>query len=61
VARKKYSAEFKTKVILEAIKGGKTTSQFASRFGSYSAQVRKLKRQMYENTSILFETRRKHG
>jgi transposase len=59
MARKKYSAEFKTKVALEAIKGEETTSQIASRFGIHPAQVRKWKRQMQENASIVFEKSRK--
>jgi transposase len=59
MVRKKYSAEFKTKVALEAIKGEETTSQIASRFSIHPAQVRKWKRQMQENASIVFEKSRK--
>ncbi len=57
--RKKYNAEFKTKVAIAAIKGEETTSQIASRFGIHPGQVRQWKRQMLENAPLVFEKSRK--
>ncbi len=42
--RKKYNAEFKTKVAIAAIKGEETTSQIALRFGIHPGQVMQWKR-----------------
>ena len=59
MARKKYSAEFKTKVAVAAIKGEETTNQIASRFGIHPGQVRQWKRQMLDNAPLVFERSRK--
>ena len=59
MARKKYSAEFKTKVAVAAIKREETTNQIASRFGIHPAQVRQWKKQMLENAPLVFEKSRK--
>jgi transposase len=37
--RKRYSAEFKAKVALEAIKGEQTISELASRFGLHPNMI----------------------
>jgi len=59
MANKKYSAEFKSKVALEAIKGEETTNQIASRFGVHPGQVRQWKRQVLEDVSLVFEKPRR--
>ena len=38
--RKRYSASFKTKIALEAIKGEKTVVEIASEYGIHPQQVR---------------------
>ena len=43
--RKRYSAEFKAKVALEAIKGEATLSELASRFGIHPTMIAQWKRQ----------------
>ena len=40
MARKKYGAEFKTKVAMAAIKGEEIINQIASRFGIHPGQVK---------------------
>ena len=55
--RKRYSASFKTKIALEAIKGEKTVVEIASEYGIHPQQVRnwkpsdtdKLKKELEKN------------
>jgi len=43
--RKRYSAEFKAKIALDAIKGEETAAQIASRYGVHPTQVTQWKSQ----------------
>lgn len=52
--RKRYSAEFKAKVALEAIKGEKTVAEMATRFGIHPNQVGDWKRQAVEGMTGVF-------
>lgn len=52
--RKRYAAEFKAKVALEALKGGETLSEVASRFGVHPNQVAQWKGQAVEGMVSLF-------
>jgi transposase len=52
--RKRYSAEFKAKVALEAIKGEKTVAEMATRFGIHPNQVGDWKRQAVEGLTGVF-------
>jgi len=52
--RKRYSAEFKAKVALEAIKGEQTISELASRFGLHPNMISNWKRQAIENMAESF-------
>lgn len=52
--RKRYSAEFKAKVALEAIKGEATVSELASRFGIHPTMVSQWKRQAVRGMSDVF-------
>lgn len=47
--RKRYSAEFKAKVVLEAIKGDQTISELGSRYGLHPNRITNWKRQAIEN------------
>ena len=53
-SRRKHSPAFKAKVALEALKGGETIAQLASRFEVHPSQVRKWKRQMEEGAAGVF-------
>ena len=44
--RKKYPAEFKAKVVLEAIKGEETLQQLASRFGVHPTMITGWKKEL---------------
>jgi len=53
--RKHYTAEFKAKVALEAIKGNKTVGQIASEYEIHSARVSEWKSELLEKAKGLFE------
>jgi transposase len=52
--RKRYSAEFKAKVALEAIKGEATVAELATRFGIHPNMVTQWKRQAIEGIAEVF-------
>lgn len=52
--RKRYSAEFKAKVALEAIKGEQTISELGSRYGLHPNMITNWKRQAIENMAEAF-------
>jgi len=52
--RKRYSAEFKAKVALEAIKGEQTLSELATKYGMHPNIITKWKRQAIENMAETF-------
>ena len=54
--RKKYSANFKSKVALEAIKGEKTINEIASEHGIHPQQVRSWKREFLKKSHLVFES-----
>ena len=53
--RKQYSASFKSKVALAALKGDQTTSEIAARFQIHPTMVSTWKRELLENAPDLFE------
>ena len=55
--RNRYSAEFKAKVALEAIKGEQTISELASRFGLHPNMISNWKRHAIENMAETFSTK----
>jgi transposase len=52
--RKRYSAEFKAKVAIEALRGELTTSQLASKHGVHQTMVGDWKRQAVEGLVGVF-------
>ncbi len=55
--RKRYSAEFKAKVALEAIKGEQTIQELGSRYGVHPNQITNWKRQAIDNMAETFSTK----
>jgi putative transposase len=56
--RKRYEAGFKTRVAIEAIKGEKTLSEPAGRFGIHPNQITMWKKQAIESLPEIFSKRR---
>lgn len=54
--RRRYSAEFKAKVALEALKEQKTLSELASQFQLHPVQIAKWKKQLLEDSSSIFQS-----
>ena len=53
--RKKYSAEFKAKVALAAVKNEATISELAARFGVHPNMITKWKRNLVEGATDIFD------
>jgi putative transposase len=56
--RKRYSAEFKSRVALEAIKGYKTVNEFAGIYGVHPTQIATWKKHLQSELPQIFSTRR---
>jgi len=54
--RKRYSAEFKAKVALEAIRGELTLSQLGARYGVHQTLINAWKKQAVEKLCTVFES-----
>ena len=57
--RRVFSASFKAKVALAAIRGDKTTAELASKFAVHTSQVTAWKKQLLEGVPALFEDGRR--
>ena len=55
--RKRYTAEFKAKVALEALRGALTTAQVATKHGIHQSMVGEWKKQAMEGLSTVFADR----
>jgi len=53
--RKSYSAEFKTKVVLELLEGEKTLNEIASHYEIPPASLKNWKKQFLQNASLAFD------
>ena len=54
--RRIHDAHFKTRVVLEALKGQKTLAQLSSEFGIHAQMITDWKRQALNGLPSLFET-----
>ena len=52
--RKRYSAEFKAKVALEALRGELTTAQLATKHGVHQTMISEWKRQAMGGLALVF-------
>ena len=59
--RKRYGAEFKAKVALEAIRGELTLSQLGAKYGVHQTLINAWKKQAVENLSTVFESKADSG
>ncbi|GAB3439081.1 IS3 family transposase [Insolitispirillum peregrinum] len=55
--RKRYSADFKSKVALEALKGEQTLAELAAKYGIHQTMIAQWKRQAIEGMSATFSGR----
>ena len=53
--RKRYSAEFKAKVALAALKNEETTAELAQRFGVHPTMIGTWKRSLMEGAADIFD------
>ena len=58
VQRRRHSAEFKAKVVVEAIKGQRTVNEIAGEYGVHPGQIAQWKRQVLEELPGLFSSKR---
>jgi transposase-like protein len=56
--RKRYSAEFKARVALEALKGHKTVNELASTYGVHPTQITHWKHRLQQDMPEIFSARR---
>lgn len=56
--RKMYSAEFKAKVGLEAVRGAKTINEIGQQYGVHPVLVGQWKKEILERAGTLFEGKR---
>jgi putative transposase len=56
--RKQYSAEFKARVALEALKGLKTVNELASAYGVHPTQIAPWKHRLQKEMPDIFSARR---
>jgi putative transposase len=56
--KKQFSAEYKVKVAIEAIRGMKSTSEIASAYGVHPTQIGLWKKQLIEGAPALFTDKR---
>jgi len=56
VQRKRYSAEMKAKIALEAIKGQKTANEIAAEYGVHPTQIAQWKKQALDGLPEVFST-----
>jgi len=55
--RRKFSAEFKTKVAIEAIRGFKTLNELSSEYEVHPNQISNWKKQLLTQASQIFKDR----
>lgn len=53
--RKRYSAEFKAKVALDALKEQKTLSELANQYQIHSVQISTWKKQLLDGSALIFK------
>jgi len=53
-SKKSFSAEFKSKVAIEAIKGLQTVNELASEYSVHSTQINNWKHQLLESSKMAF-------
>ena len=58
MSKKTFTAAFKAKVAIEALKGNKTTNELASEFEVHPSQVKVWKQQLIEESQAVFNNKK---
>ncbi len=58
MSKKTFTAAFKAKVAIEALKGNKTTNELASEFEVHPSQVKVWKQQLIEESQAVFSNKK---
>lgn len=58
MSKKSFTAAFKSKVAIEAIKGHKTISELASEFEVHPTQINNWKKQLLEGSTQVFNSKK---
>jgi len=59
--RKRYNAEFKAKVVLEALKERKTFSELASEYSIHPTQIKDWKKEAHDRLIEIYQTKGDKG
>ena len=59
MTRRKFTTQFKTKLVLEALKERKTTTELAQKFSVSPQQISTWKREFVDNAELVFKTKRR--
>ena len=59
MTRRKFTSEFKTKVVLEALKERKSLPELAQKFDLSPQQISQWKREFINNAELVFESKKK--
>jgi transposase len=54
MAKKKFTADFKAKVAIEAIKGNKTINELTTEFEVHASQIQSWKKQLMDGSKAIF-------
>jgi transposase len=54
MGKKKFTADFKAKVAIEAIKGNKTTNELTAEFEVHASQIQSWKKQLLDGSKAIF-------
>ena len=60
MTRRKFTTQFKTKLVLEALKERKTTTELAQKFNVSPQQISTWKREFVDNAELVFKTKRRN-
>lgn len=59
--RRKFSAEFKAKVAIEALKEQNTVAELCQKHGIHAAQIGQWKRELLDNSTLIFKKESKNS
>ena len=59
MSKKSFTAEFKSKVAIEALKGNRTINELSTEFGVHSTQINSWKKQLLTSSKEIFSLKKK--